>query len=227
MEKKPGRARIELGKEQKNYSLINNTDVYYNKLKTAYQDLSNDMISEYTLFSFVTLCAATLEYSLNYVLAEFCFTNYPLNRFNIHFAVMERMNFKSKLMLVPFICSNNSFMIKNSDSSFHSLTRLIKVRNDLMYAMDTPEAFDSLQIIKSDNGEIGINLEKKPTMIEQLTKEECLEFADALLKYKSLVLDHCSEATFEVNDLLARNIHSRFKSQSKRDKPPKEGQKPL
>ena len=160
MEKKPGRARIELGKEQKNYSLINNTDVYYNKLKTAYQDLSNDMISEYTLFSFVTLCAATLEYSLNYVLAEFCFTNYPLNRFNIHFAVMERMNFKSKLMLVPFICSNNSFMIKNSDSSFHSLTRLIKVRNDLMYAMDTPEAFDSLQIIKSDNGEIGINLEK-------------------------------------------------------------------
>ena len=56
----------------KSYYLWNGTETYYKKLRAAYTDILNDLNSEYFYFGFLTLYAATLEYSLNFILADYC-----------------------------------------------------------------------------------------------------------------------------------------------------------
>lgn len=196
---------------EKNYGLVNKTETYYTKLRSAYSDILNDKISNYTYFSFITLCSATLEYSLSFLITEHCFTSYPPELIKVHYESFHRMKFDEKLELLPSICSNDKFVINRENESCKSLKHLISLRNKLIHAKDKPLPFDSINIQPGENNEISVSIAVGPNPIDELTKEMCIEFAEALGKYKSQVLDKCSEKSFEVCEILNKNI---FSSQS-------------
>ena len=60
------------------YALVNNVDEYNNKLDALIEDIKQGKgkSCDYLYFAFVSLASATLEYSLNFMLAAYCFKKY-------------------------------------------------------------------------------------------------------------------------------------------------------
>ncbi len=71
-----GRLIIDTEGKRKSYFLWNGTETYYEKLRSAYKDIESDKTNDYSFFSFFILCSATLEYSLNYIIADFGLKHY-------------------------------------------------------------------------------------------------------------------------------------------------------
>lgn len=68
----------------KSYILENGTETYYKKLRAAYTDIQNGKETEYLFFGFFTLCSATLEYSLNYILTNHCLNEFGFDKYKTY-----------------------------------------------------------------------------------------------------------------------------------------------
>jgi hypothetical protein len=66
----------------KSYILWNGTESYYKRLRSAFKDISEDKEGDYLHFAFFTLCASTLEYSLNFILTDYCVDKYGHDNIN-------------------------------------------------------------------------------------------------------------------------------------------------
>ena len=71
-----GRLILNLLDNDKSYYLRNGTKLYYEQLRVAYKDILDGVETAYTFFAFVTLCSATLEASLNFILVNYCLSKY-------------------------------------------------------------------------------------------------------------------------------------------------------
>ena len=94
--------------ETKGYVLWNDTEAYYEKLRSAYKDISNNKKNDYLYFSFFTLCAATLEYSLNFLLTYFCLIHYGHENYKAYAEGYINLPFAKKLLMTPTIISNGN-----------------------------------------------------------------------------------------------------------------------
>ena len=74
--KTAARLLINISGNGKSYILWNGTETYYEKLRLAYIDFLNNSIDKNNYFGFFILCAATLEYSLNFILSDFCLKDF-------------------------------------------------------------------------------------------------------------------------------------------------------
>ena len=71
-----GRLILNLSDNDKSYYLRNGTKLSYVQLRVAYKDILEEAEQPYTFFAFVTLCSATLEASLNFIIVDYCLSKY-------------------------------------------------------------------------------------------------------------------------------------------------------
>lgn len=184
-------ARIVLnvdGKD-KSYFLWNGTEVYYKKLRQAYLDIINNKNSEYLYFSFFTLCAATLEYSLNFTLTDFCLAEFGLDEYKTKAKKYIRLPFSEKLKQVPEIISQGKLIMDETCMSYVTLLELITLRNRILHNKEFLNEFDFSIVLEEETREhVDFQIEIAPNYIDTLTKEKCILFGKALGEFKQYIM---------------------------------------
>jgi hypothetical protein len=192
------------GKE-KGYVLWNGTEAYYQRLRSAYKDVERDADIEYLHFGFFTLSAATLEYSLNFILTDFCLNHYGHQLYKSHAEGYMSIGFAKKLLMAPSIISKGTLVFKEETETYITLIELIKLRNRLLHNKEFLTAFDTAPItLDGSQEEININFPVVKNDIDSLTKEICLKFGKALGKFKTHIMDKALGGELTENELLKK-----------------------
>src|SRR4051794_32820511 len=103
--------------DDKSYVLWNGTESYYTKLRAAYGDILKRNETEYLFFSFFTLCAATLEYSLNFILTDYCLNKFGHESYRSYAEGYINLSFQKKLQMIPFIISDSKLKFNQNSST--------------------------------------------------------------------------------------------------------------
>ena len=203
MEKLAVRLIINLDGMEKSYFLWNGTESYYNKLRSAYIDIKNDKKTEYLYFGFFALCASTLEFSLNFVLTDFCLNHFGHENYKSYAEGYINLPFAKKLLMTPSIVSNGQYTFDQDNSHFKSLLELITLRNRILHNKEFLKEFDCPPLT-SETGQDIVNFQIgiEPNHIDTLTKDLCIRFGDALGKFKSCLMKPATEQDLSINEML-------------------------
>lgn len=203
MEQPSIRLFINIDGVDKSYIFWNGTESYFQKLRTAYQDIKIDKDSEYLYFGFFTLCAATLEYSLNFTLTDFCLNHFGHDNYRKYAEGYINLSFPKKLLMCPSIVSKGKFKFNDNNSHFKSLNELITLRNRILHNKEFLKEFDFIPLNdRKVRGTTEFEIPMEPNHIDTLTKESCLMFGDALGKFKSCFMTPALTNKLETNELL-------------------------
>lgn len=187
----------------KSYILWNGTESYYKKLRAAYTDIKDDKDSNYLHFGFFTLCAATLEFSLNFLLTDFCLNHYRQDNYKTYAEGYINLPFAKKLLMTPAIISNGQFVFNQSNSSYKALLELITLRNKILHNKEFLKEFDFPSITDNAGKEtFEFQLPLAPNHIDTLDKKMCLRFGDALGKFKSCLMKPSLSHSLTENEML-------------------------
>ena len=180
-------------------------------MRAAYKEIQSGVTSECLSFAFFTLCSATLEYSLNFLLADYCVEQFGTDRYRTYLEQYLNMNFKNKLLMLAHNTSNGKFRTKDDSPSFKRIEEMITLRNQLLHnkaflnSFEFPinlEEKDGGLIIPEGKELIDFNLEVKETPIERLTKENCLHFGNAIGDFKKYVMTPALTDGLSVNEMI-------------------------
>lgn len=197
----------------KSYYLWNGTEIYFSKLRSAYTDILNDKESDYLFFAFTILCASTLEYSLNYTLADYCIAKFGNQGYKAYFESYKGLGLKNKLLMSPFIISNGKYRMNETHSSFKKLEELIGLRNKTLHNKELLKEFDCPINGECDNENIYIPIEKTTIEFELpdhanhinlLTKDMCLSFGDAMGDFKNFIMTPSLSENISDNEMIIR-----------------------
>lgn len=181
----------------KSLYLWNGTEVYFDKLRRAYSDIINDNNSEYLYFGFFTLCAATLEYSLNYILVNHCIDTFGVDKYRAKSKRYLSINFKEKLLKVTSIVSNGEYISNEENISFKYLEELISLRNKMLHNKEFLNEFNlpingreegGNLIIPIDKMKIEFEIKNPKNLMDNLTKEKCINYGNALGDFKKYIM---------------------------------------
>ena len=200
-----GRLIINVEGNGRSYFLWNGTESYYKKLRLAYKDIKEDNINEYSHFGFFILCAATLEYSLNYLIADYCLNTYGPEKCQPFIDGYTSLNFKKKILMIPSILSNGELIFNEDKTAFKKLNELVSLRNKIMHGKEALNEFDFPNIKESEVKEIEFEIATKPNPIDSLNKAKCLEFGHALGDFKKFIMEPWFNNDLNENDLLIKN----------------------
>ncbi len=197
-------AKLQLNiKWGKSYYLSVETESYYNKLQEAYEDIKNNDIKNYSCFAFITLCSATLELSLNSILIDYCVHHFWVVHYKEYAQKYISRSIPTKLNLTPWLISNTKYQINKDSKLLKTLLKLNETRNKIVHCKEYIEEFEIPWVQEETNSDIlTFEIPHKTKEIDSLTKELCLDFGDALLNFKSCLLDPALKNKLEVNDLL-------------------------
>ena len=197
MENYKGRILISM-LDTKSFAINNGTELYYERLRAAYLDIKDDVDKPYLQFAFVTLCAATLEYSLNYLILEYCFDKYGPDNYKRYCDTYIGVKFVEKLYLVPTLLSDGQLVLKSDHKYIKELEELITLRNRILHNKESLEFIetpylgakieDEKLVIPIENTSIQVSFNLKDNHIETLTKQKCLQYGDALGDFKTHIL---------------------------------------
>lgn len=198
----------------KSYYLWNGTDSYYDKLRSAYLDIKHNNMSEYLLFGFFTLCSATLEYSLNYILADYCIDKFGPEKYKSYCKEFIGLSFRNKLLMIPHIISEGQFQMNEGANSFKTLEELITLRNKIMHNKEFLKGFD-LKIngevqgnevfLPTEKSELDFKINVADNYIDTLTKEKCLRFGDALGEFKKFIMTPALLKELNENNMILKH----------------------
>lgn len=173
----------------KSYMLWNGTETYYKKLRLAYTDIINNKQSDYLYFGFFTLCAATLEYSLNFILTDFCLGEYGLSKYKTPAKKYISLPFAEKLKQSVNIISEGQFVTNESNNSYKTLLELITLRNRILHNKEFLTDLDfSFDLETEVREEIEFQIEVIPNHIDTLTRDKCISFGKALGDFKKFIM---------------------------------------
>ena len=183
------------------YVLVNNVREYYRQLEDALADIKTDKKCSYLYFSFVALASATLEFSLNYILATYCFEKFGYHDYKRYLKIYEKINFKDKLFVLPQIIYEGKYVMNEDCSTIKNLYELVSLRNNLLHNSENVQTFESPEIgtiivdggllvpwKKTDNGVVHFNFEVKDSIITTLSKEQCIGIGESLLNFRDLLM---------------------------------------
>lgn len=197
MSRHGGRIILSLS-DNKSYAVRNGTNLYFVQLRAAYKDVKDGVETPYLLFAFVTLCAATLEYSLNYLILEYCIDKYGPHNYKQYCEIFINFQFKNKLYLVPTLLSDGKLVVDNSNGSIKKLEELIVLRNRILHnkesleAIETPDLgtsiIDNGVFVPVENAEVNLSFSLKDNPIETLSKQLCMQFGDALGDFRTYIM---------------------------------------
>jgi hypothetical protein len=185
------------------YLLQDGTELYFKKLRNAFIDIKNDKECDYLYFAFITLCAATLEYSLNHALISFCITEFGPKDYKPFAETYINYPFGKKLLHAPYITSHGKYRFNDNHNSIKSLFELISLRNRLLHSK---EYLRKIEIPWQESQDTIENLEIEITLkthyIEDITKDECLKYAEAMGDFKKYFLIPVMSNNIETNELI-------------------------
>ena len=189
----------------KSYLLANGTEAYYEKLRAAYKDVQKNRKTEYLYFGFFTLCAATLEYSLNYLLTDYCVNQFGPQKYKSYAEGYINISFGKKLLMTPNILSGGHLILNEDDASYKALSELISLRNKILHNREFLNTFDfpsiaELKEKKKNKVEFQISLDANH--IDSLTKEKCLRFGNALGDFKQYIMIPALNNDLSVNRMI-------------------------
>lgn len=190
-------------KNSKSFFLWNGTETYYKKLRLAYKDIQDGKITEYSYFSFFILCAATLEYSLNYIITAYCIDKYGL-KYKPYSEGYISLHFKEKIHIFPSILSDGELVFNEDKVAYKKLNELVGLRNKIMHSKETVYKIDNPNI-NSKKNEVTINLEPTTNPIDSLNKTECLKYGQALEAFKENIMIPALNHNLKENSLLIKN----------------------
>ena len=124
------------------YFLWNNALAYYKKLNHLFEDIKSDTPKDYLYPCFITLCSATLEYSLNLIYALYCFRHFEYEDYKSYLETYGNMRFKHKLFMFPYIISEGKLIVNEDSQNIKSLYELIKKRNGLLHNSEKLQTLD-------------------------------------------------------------------------------------
>ncbi len=180
---------INVDGKDKSYILWNGTESYYKKLRLAYSDIVNSQQTDYLYFGFFTLCAATLEYSLNFILTNFCLDEFGLSKYKPQAKKYISLPFAEKLKKSASIISKGEFVVNKNSNSYQILLELITLRNRILHNKEFLTEFDfSFVLEKEIRKEIEFQIEVIPNYIDTLTKNKCISFGKALGDFKKFIM---------------------------------------
>lgn len=183
------RLLINVDGKDKSYILWNGTESYYKKLRLAYSDIVNNQQADYLYFGFFTLCAATLEYSLNFILTDFCLDELGLSKYKPQAKKYIGLPFAEKLKQSAIIISKGQFAVNENSNSYKTLLELITLRNRILHNKEFLTEFDfSFVLEKEIRKEIEFQIEVIPNHIDTLTKDKCISFGKALGDFKKFIM---------------------------------------
>lgn len=200
-----GRIIINVKGNGKSYFLWNGTESYYKKLRLAYKDIQDNNINEYSYFSFFILCAATLEYSLNYLIADYCLNKYGTEKCKSYIDGYTSLNFKKKILMTPSILSNGELIFNEGKIAFKKLNELVSLRNKIMHGKEVVNAFDFPNLNEVKEKVIEFEVISAPNPIDSIDKTKCLEFGQALGDFKKHIMEPWFNHDLKENDLLIKN----------------------
>jgi hypothetical protein len=192
----------------KSYYLRNGTEDYLKKMRAAYKDIQADATSEYLYFGFFTLCSATLEYALNFILADYCVEQFGIERYKTYLEEYISLKFKNKLLLLPHVISNGKFVMNEDCAAFKRLAEMINLRNQLLHNKEFLSEFDLPINLKEEEGSLivplgeeslNFTLEIKDTPIQRLNKENCLHYGNAIGDFKKYIMTPALTVGLSVN----------------------------
>lgn len=211
MERYAGRIILSLS-DTTSYAVRNNTEIYYQQLRAAYKDIKSGVNTPYLMFAFVTLCAATLEYSLNYLILEYCVGKHGPHNYKQYWEMYINVQFKNKLYLVPTLLSDGKLVVDNSNGSIKKLEELIVLRNRILHnkesleAIETPDLgasiVDNGVFVPVENAEVNLSFSLKDNPVETLSKQLCMQFGDALGDFKTYIMTPAFEDSLGESSLL-------------------------
>lgn len=205
------------------YALVNDVDEYYSRLETLLDDIKQGKgeSCNYLYFAFVTLASATLEYSLNLMLALHCFRKFHVPMYEEHLQAFLDIKFAPKIEITPEIVSEGKYSIKKDVPTLQQLKELVDKRHSIMHnskavkvqKFDSPNMgscvldgkicmpVDSL----NDDGTLDFYFESKDNAITTLKAKWCLRMGDAILKYRDCVVNpYLTQFKLIENDLLKK-----------------------
>lgn len=185
------------------YILVNNAEEYYRQLEDALFDIKNETPSSYLYFAFITLSSATLEYSLNLIVAWYYFDKYHYPECNRYIkAYMEeykKQAFKTKLSFVPTLVSEGEYILNRKNRFVVSLEKMISIRNNLLHNKEKIQVFASPDLgakvmdggiwVPIENAEFSFQIETIDNVIKTLSKDICVEIGEAMLEFKRQILN--------------------------------------
>lgn len=198
----------------KSYYLRNGTEDYYKKMRAAYKDIQAGITSEYLYFSFFTLCSATLEYSLNFILADYCVEQFGIERYKTYLEEYISLKFKNKLLLLPHIISNGKYAMNEDCSAFKRLAEMINLRNQILHNKEFLNEFDlplnfgeelGGLIVPQEQEEINFTLELKETPVEKLSRENSIHYGKAIGDFKKFVMTPALTDGLSMNKMIIAN----------------------
>jgi len=207
-----GRLILNLSENDHSFFLRNGTKLYYEKLRIAYKDILDGVERPYTYFAFVTLCSATLEASLNFLIIDYYLNKYGPIRYKQYCESYMGLPFKNKLHIMPSLLSEGKLMIDEDNSAIKQLEALIALRNRLLHNKETLEAFnlpnvgaeikDGNLIIPESKKDLEFELMIKDNPIETISKELCIKFGKALGEFKKHIMDLALSDSFSTNKMV-------------------------
>lgn len=204
----------------KSYYLWNNSKSYYEKLDHALDDIIDNVDKDYLYFSFISLCSATLEYSLNFLYAYYCYNEFSFEMYKSYLDIYTKMNFKSKLFILPYILSQGKYVTNDRCKYFKALCDLIKKRNGLlhnsekMYEYDFPDIHSIIQgnnlLVPVEYSKVEIILSVEDNLINSITKEDCISVGNAMLAfYKYIMIPYVNHGKLEECDFILSHKSNR------------------
>lgn len=186
----------------KSYLLENKTETYYKKLRAAYVDIQNDEKTDYLFFGFFTLCSATLEYSLNYILTNYCLNQFGIDKYKTYTEGYINMHFGRKLLMAPNIISSGRLRLNDDHPSFKTLEQLISFRNKLLHNKEFLSEFELPIKDFWEQEEVDFPIPLELSFIDTLTKDMCIKIGNAIGDFKKHIMDPAIDNKLEVNDML-------------------------
>lgn len=205
------------------YAIINDIEEYYNRLESLLEDikLGKGESCNYLYFAFVSLSSATLEYSLNLMLATHCFRKFYVSMFEKHLQTFLDIKFAPKIEITPEIVSEGEYSIKKDDPTLQCLKELVKKRNCLMHnsesVRDQKFVFPHTGAFQKDgnifipidalddDGTISFHFESNDNAITTLKAKWCIRMGNAILKYREcIVAPYLTQLKLKENDLLRK-----------------------
>jgi hypothetical protein len=186
---------------KKSYILWNGTESYYTKLRAAFKDISEDKKSDYLHFAFFTLCASTLEYSLNFILTNYCVDKYGPDKYRSFAEGYIAISFAKKLLMTPSIVSEGQLTFNEDHKSYKNLLELISLRNKILHNKDFLKEFDFPKL-KGEEKEVEFEIKIDPNPIDTIKRDNCLAFGNSLGDFKKHLMTPALNHELKENEMI-------------------------
>ena len=173
--------------------VIDQSESYFSRLRQVHKDLLKKGSPDYLPFAYLALCAATLEYSLNWL-----YFNHNLKSKSPKDFLA--MGLKNKLHVAPIRVTNQLYQFNLNHSKMKDLEELIKRRNTMLHNESYAIPID-IENEKDKNGIVEFRVENH---IESLDQEECISYGIALGKLKSDLLDQYRNNSINDTDFIIK-----------------------